>query len=1006
MPFFGLLFIILILVLATATFIESGYGTATAWAVVYGTRWFEVLLFLIAVNLAGNLVRNRFFLPGRLAVLVFHVAFLLILAGAAITRFISTEGTMRIREGSATDLMIGSSTLVDISATTGGDTVYYSRAVRLSKLTPRAFRASLRPGGEKLTVRSVGVISNAVEKYTAFPGGDPLMQLILVAGRQYQLAVPGGEARSVPGLTVSLNAPSVPAQLKVFSSGEDLYALCDAELSVMTMGGGESTLYQAGDTIPFLPGKLMQTGNIRFVLQKFLPSARREFVEAEDMDQGSYPDVIRFELGYRGMKASLYAQGMPGMLGQVSSVRIGDLDVNLSYGARMEKLPFALMLRDFEVTRYPGSNSPSSFASEVTLIDQEKGITDNRRIFMNNVLKHRGYRFYQSSYDNDEKGTVLSVNKDFLGTFVTYAGYFFLMLGMFLALFSRGTRFAGLVRLTSKKPAAVVALLLLLGLPAMLNAQHPVPPAKQSAEFGKLWVQGKEGRFKPVNTLSGEMLRKIAKHSTFESYSADQVILGMALYPDEWRQAALFSVDNPQLQQMLGYKGESVSFNDFFDMTGDGGYLLSDLVNQAYSKKVSDRNDLDKEIIKLDEQINVMYMVQTGELWRLFPDPAGENNTWLSVSDLMEKSRGGEEHASAALFFNLLHALQEGNYASADSAIAAIGQMQQSASDIFPSDTHRKAEILYNKLNIFERLAIVYGLMGFILLVLQFVITFKPGTALKKIYRGGVIILSLTFVVHLAAFLLRWYISGHAPLSNGYESMIFVSLVSLLAGLVFERRSGFAIGLTAILAANALLVAHMSWMNPDITNLVPVLKSTWLTIHVTVVMAGYGFLGLGALLGMTGLIFYALVNEQNVAGLKEVIARLTKVNQLTMIVGLYFMTAGVFLGGVWANESWGRYWGWDPKETWALITVLAYAFVVHLNNIPGLKGSFPQNLGSFAAYTTVLMTYFGVNYFLKGLHSYAGGTSFRIPVMVYVVFVLFVILALVAYKKWKQYIRD
>ncbi|MCK4747703.1 MAG: cytochrome c biogenesis protein CcsA, partial [Bacteroidales bacterium] len=229
--------------------------------------------------------------------------------------------------------------------------------------------------------------------------------------------------------------------------------------------------------------------------------------------------------------------------------------------------------------------------------------------------------------------------------------------------------------------------------------------------------------------------------------------------------------------------------------------------------------------------------------------------------------------------------------------------------------------------------------------------------------------------------------------------MIFVSWVTILAGLIFVKRSGYVMGLTGILAALALMVAGMSNMNPEITNLVPVLKSPWLTIHVAVIMAGYGFLGLASIMGLLNVVLYGTLTPSNKDSIQEVISQLTNVNQLTLIVGLYFMTAGVFLGGVWANESWGRYWGWDPKETWALITVLVYAFVIHMHRIPGLRGTFAFNLASFISYSSVMMTYFGVNYFLGGIHSYASGSSFKVPVMVYVAVGILTALCIYAYRR-------
>jgi cytochrome c-type biogenesis protein CcsB len=315
-------------------------------------------------------------------------------------------------------------------------------------------------------------------------------------------------------------------------------------------------------------------------------------------------------------------------------------------------------------------------------------------------------------------------------------------------------------------------------------------------------------------------------------------------------------------------------------------------------------------------------------------------------------------------------------------------------------------EILYNRINIYPKLAKFYALFGIIMMVLAFLLAFRPKKIYSYLFKVGVVHLAVALVVHTFALALRWYISGHAPMSNGYESMIFVSWVTLLAGLIFVKRSGYALALTAILAALSLLVAGMSNMNPEITNLVPVLKSPWLTIHVAVIMAGYGFLGLASIMGLLNVVLYATLSPSNKARMDEVIKQVTNVNHLTLIVGLYFMTAGVFLGGVWANESWGRYWGWDPKETWALITVLVYAFVTHMHRIPGLRGSFAFNLASFISYSSVLMTYFGVNYFLGGMHSYASGSSFKIPLWTYALLLLLTGLSVYAFRKQQKLLPD
>jgi cytochrome c-type biogenesis protein CcsB len=302
---------------------------------------------------------------------------------------------------------------------------------------------------------------------------------------------------------------------------------------------------------------------------------------------------------------------------------------------------------------------------------------------------------------------------------------------------------------------------------------------------------------------------------------------------------------------------------------------------------------------------------------------------------------------------------------------------------LIPSQRKIDAEILYNKWMIFFRLALAYSLIGFIMIIITFVAIFKNTKFIRGLLNFFVFLIGIGFLFQTFGLGLRWYISGHAPWSDGYESMIYIGWVTMLAGLLFSKRSKMTVAATTLLASIILFVAHLSWMDPEITNLVPVLKSYWLTIHVSVITASYGFLALGALLGFFNLILMILKNPKNRELMDLHIGELTAINERTLIVGLYLLTIGTFLGGVWANESWGRYWGWDPKETWALVSVLVYSFIAHMRYIPGLRSRFAYNLAAVAGFFSILMTYFGVNYYLSGLHSYAKGDPVPIPDFVY-----------------------
>ena len=1002
MPFMAVLMIVLIVVLALATFVESAFSTQTAWAVVYGTHWFELLMLLIGFNLVGVMVKQKFFRKKKIVVLLFHLSFILILLGASITRFISYEGNMHIRENQSSNVMLSNSAYIDVVLEANGETSTSSRKVMLTDLTQKDYRMSTHVGGEKVKILSKEYLSSAIEQYVAAPGGEPYIQLMLVSERQTTLGIPSGSTQDVNGMTIGFNLEDASAMINFYAQGERILMTAPFEVTVMQMGGAGGEEFAAGETVPIRENTLYAMGNMRMALQTFMPSARKQIVRAPAGQMGSHLGAVKLELKYMGMVSEVFVPGLARLAGRPVKGSMGNLSYTITYGSREIMVPFSLFLKNFEVERYPGSNSPSSFASDVVLQDPEMGIQEDRRIFMNNVLKHRGYRFYQASYDKDELGTILSVNRDRTGTFVTYLGYLVLIAGMIVALFVPGTRFAMIARKSAPVARTIALIMLLLGGSLSLFSQE-VPPKDAAKDFGHLWVQDKGGRFEPMNTLSNEVVRKITKHAHYESYSSDQVLLGMILYPEVWQRKDLFKVKHAELHRLTGYRGALVSFNDMMDSTGS--YLLTNLVNEAYAKQVTMQTELDREVIKLDDRLNAFYLVQSGGLIRIFPDQGAENHKWASVSEAMMGQMTHKEDSMSNVFLRYISALQMGDYGAAGIYVDQLHENQFSY-ELLPSESKQRMEIMYNRINLFPKLAKFYGIFGIIMMVLAFMVVFRPRKLYTFLFKVGVIHLAVALVIHTVALAVRWYISGHAPMSNGYESMIFVAWVTLLAGLIFVKRSGYALALTAILAALSLMVAGMSNMNPEITNLVPVLKSPWLTIHVAVIMAGYGFLGLASIMGLLNIVLYAVLTPANKTRMEEVIQQVTNVNHLTLIVGLYFMTAGVFLGGVWANESWGRYWGWDPKETWALITVLVYAFVTHMHRIPGLRGRFAFNLASFISYSSVMMTYFGVNYFLGGMHSYASGSSFKIPMWTYAVLVLLFGLSMLAFKRQQKLLPD
>jgi len=639
------------------------------------------------------------------------------------------------------------------------------------------------------------------------------------------------------------------------------------------------------------------------------------------------------------------------------------------------------------------------------------------RIYMNHILDYKGFRFFQSSYDQDEQGTVLSVNKD-PGTIITYLGYLLLALGLFAGLLLKNGRFAQLsqklTKLEGKKLVASLAVMVMVMMGSGLHAEeNPVITVAKSFDadhadkFGHLVIQDASGRMKPLDTLSHEIVAKLNRSDHFMGLSPNQIVLGMMLRPDAWREIAMIKTGNPEINKRLGLPPETkmAAFSQFFDAPADNsGYKIADLVDVASRKAPAKHDKLDKALLQVDERVNVAYMVYTGSLIQMWPKPNDPRHKWDATIDALQTLPPKESTMVRLMAINYFtavdEALKSGNWAKADKALSLIEKYQRFVgASVYPSKNKIEVEIFYNKINIFEQLLPWYFFVGFSLLLISFAKILNPSIRFFGVNRTAVVVLTLLFMAHTIGLVMRWYIAGHAPWSNGYESMIYIGWATMLAGFIFARKSLMTLAATGMMAGLILFVAHLNWMDPQVTNLVPVLQSYWLSIHVSMITASYGFLGLSALLGMISLMLFILKNPHNAQRLNHSIKELNAINEMTLLVGLVLLTVGNFLGGVWANESWGRYWGWDPKETWALVTILVYAVVLHLRMIKGIYNDFSFSVISLLAFTSVLMTYFGVNYYLAGMHSYAKGDPVPVPDFVPWTYAVIAILIAMAYPK-------
>lgn len=1008
----GVLLLLFAASIAAATFIENDFGTTAAKALVYNAKWFDLLLALLAANLVANLFREKMYRKGRFGMLLFHIAFLIILLGSAITRFISFEGMMHLRNGSASDTMLSDRTYVGITATEGQQTVTSEKAVLLSELTPTDYRTKIHIGDKSVSFQAVDYIPNALKQVLTSSTGKPLIMLSAIGGGTHQtIQLSEDQTSSLGSYLIKFGGAIDKKMVNIFLKDGQLQIIAPDTVNYTGMSDGTHHVILPFESSPFGQGNLYTIGSLKIVLSNFLPHAQITYVASAQKNSGNM-NVLMVEVKSGNQIRKIALQGGDNFIGENNSFEINGIQLSMSYGAKTIQLPFSIKLNHFQLDRYPGSMSPSSYASQVTVMDSKHNKILPFRIYMNHVLNYEGYRFFQSSYDMDEQGSILSVNHDYWGTFFTYLGYFLMALGMVLALMNRNSRFAVLGRYLKKaskarNAALILIIFLFVGAPSAF-AQHghlsikqiPIVSKTEAAKFGRLVTQSQDGRLKPMNSMSSQLLRKIAWKSSFDGLNSDQVLLGMMTNPLYWQLIPIIKVSDKSLKERLGIKGNYASYLDFIDVkTGD--YKLQEDVQKIDAEAPSKRDMTAKDILKVDERMNICYMIYHGDFLKVVPNAINPDHSWYSANTKMTDIPSGDSIILVSVIPQYLKAVSSGNVSLSDALVARLSAFQkQYGGSIMPSQGKINAELLYNKWMIFDRLGMIYGVVGFIMIVLLFIDLLRNSKAIKFILKIFLWIIVISFIVQTFGLGLRWYISGHAPWSDGYESMIYIAWVTMLAGLIFSKRSMMTVAATTILGSIILMVAHLSWMDPEITNLVPVLKSYWLTIHVSVITASYGFLALSALLGFFNLILTIMKSPKNRETIVERIKELTAINERSLTIGLYMLTMGTFLGGIWANESWGRYWGWDPKETWALVSVLVYSFIAHMHRLPGLKSQFSFNLASLLGYSSILMTFFGVNYYLSGLHSYAKGDPIPIPNFVYYTVAVVVIVAIWAY--WKE----
>ena len=982
----GLYILLFALAIAIATFIENDFGTSAAQKIIFKYWWFELLLALFGISIIVNIFKFRMIQQKKWPLLLFHSAIIIILIGAGITRYFGYEGIMHIRENDTSNSLLSSNSYLKLQVNNNNNTYNIEEEVLFTSLGNNHFKESYLVDGDLVEIQVKDFIPNPNQVLNSSNRGKPTLKLVAsgMNGREnYFLSL--GETKRINGVLFNFNDNEIPNAFNINFKGDSLSFKTNKTYSQMVMATQtRDTIYPSNNYQKLELRALYSDGTNNFVFPEFNPKGTVSIESENTKVKNESITALSLDVSVNGTKREAIVYGSRGNSGRPVILNFNNLNLAVSYGSKDIYLPFYIKLKKFILDKYPGTESASSYASEVVLIDEPNNINMDFRIFMNNILNYGGYRFFQSSFDKDEKGTYLSVNHDFWGTLISYLGYAILTIGLIWTLFDKKTRFYQVIQKIKKIRAASSTFILLISLiltsqlaqsqNAISHLTHSAVSTQHADAFSKLVVQDYKGRMKPIHTLSRELMRKIYRKESYKGLNADQVILSCFINSKDWYGEKIIKLGkHKDVLNAIGVKGEYAAYKDFFD--SKGGYKLRDEMRRVYNLTPNDRGVYEKELLKIDERLNIVSTMFSGGLLNIIPVTNDENNVWIS-----NHSHGnGHDSQMASNFFSsytkaLKHAIKTNNYTEADSLLAELKTFQvKNGGEILPSATKLNAEIFLNNLNVFNRLALLYFLLGLVFLFFLFLSVFKPRVKLKTIYKILFTIVLIGFAFHTMGLGLRWYISGRAPWSNGYESMIYIAWTTTLAGIIFTRKSFGGLAATMILASTILLVSMLSFLDPEITPLVPVLKSYWLTIHVSLEAGSYGFLMLGAIIGLINLMLMIFTTMKNKERVKSIITEMSYISELTLVGGLVMVTISTYLGGVWANESWGRYWRWDAKETWALVTILVYAFILHMRIIPKLTGLFIYNVSTIFGLATVIMTYYGVNYYLSGLHSYATG---------------------------------
>ena len=637
------------------------------------------------------------------------------------------------------------------------------------------------------------------------------------------------------------------------------------------------------------------------------------------------------------------------------------------------KLPFELRLESFDVKYHDGTRAEADYVSRFTITDG--GATQRAEVSMNNVWKYRSVRFYQSSYDPDMRGSILALNSDPWGIPVTYAGYALLFVSLVWLLVDPKGGFRRLFK-SDMMRRGVLSVMAVCAMSQAAGAANTLP--RETADrLGRLNILYND-RVCPLQTFAVDFTKKLCGSARYGDYTPEQVLAGFIFYGDEWSAEPIIRVKNGPLRDALQLPGRC-SVNTFFNQVM-GGYILGPYLNEYYH---GHNDKFHKQVADIDDRLMMVMELRRGTLLRVFPFTSGGKTTWYSPTENITDTLVDEAHRKYMQnVFSLIYGeVLAGSYGNVDKILDKMLKYQQlNGGSSLPSAAQVKAERIYNAIPFATILFMVNLTLGVVLLIIGLirlirpVKTDKPDRPDKALLRAvpvvGGALLGLSLLALTACIALRWIVGGRVPMANGYETMLLMAWFVMVLALVAARRFRIALPFGFLMSGFFLLVSHINQMDPQITHIMPVLSSPLLSVHVSVIMMSFALLSLTFICGLTAIIL-RLVRGRNAVELDGQLDSLALLSRLLLYPALTLLGVGIFVGAIWANVSWGAYWSWDAKEVWGLITLMVYAVAAHAASVPFLRRSMGYHIFMTLAFLTLVMTYFGVNYFLGGMHSYA-----------------------------------